>query len=319
VQSFADGVHGGTIDGQPFDTRVDLNGVIHTGSIYASDTFASGPWNITASGRYNRNTVTNHDRITPGGGPGSLDGHDTYERFNPAIGITFNPTQRLSTYLRYSEASRAPTSIELGCADPQTPCKLPNAIAGDPPLEQVVAKTWEAGVRGGTETRLNWSAGWFRAENRNDILFVSSVQTGFGYFKNFGKTRRQGLETDFNTHWKRIGVGLSYTLLDATFQSGETVNGSGNSTNTAALSGVRGLESTINILPGNTIPLVPRHMGKAFVDLQATKKFTLNLSMLIFSSSFARGNENNQHLADGSVYLGPGKSPGYAVFNLGGR
>ncbi len=41
--------------------------------------------------------------------------------------------------------------------------------------------------------------------------------------------------------------------------------------------------------------------------------------MTAFGSSFARGNENNQHQADGRYYLGPGKSGGYAVFNLGGR
>ena len=35
------------------------------------------------------------------------------------------------------------------------------------------------------------------------------------------------------------------------------------------------------------------------------------------SSSYARGNENNDHQADGVYYLGPGKSGGYAVLNLG--
>jgi outer membrane receptor protein involved in Fe transport len=31
----------------------------------------------------------------------------------------------------------------------------------------------------------------------------------------------------------------------------------------------------------------------------------------------ARGNENGGHAADGTFYLGPGRSPGYAVLNLG--
>ena len=63
-----------------------------------------------------------------------------------------------------------------------------------PAARQVVTRTFEAGVRGGLETNLRWNAGWFRADNRNDILFVASEQTGFGYFKNFGKTLRQGIE-----------------------------------------------------------------------------------------------------------------------------
>src|SRR5262249_53143838 len=44
-----------------------------------------------------------------------------------------------------------------------------------------------------------------------------------------------------------------------------------------------------------------------------------DVGMSAFSSSFARGNENNQHQPDGQYYLGPGKSPGYAVFELEGR
>ncbi len=99
-------------------------------------------------------------------------------------------------------------------------------MAGDPPLNQVVAKTAEAGYRGQIEGHARWSAGWFRTETRNDILFVSAPQTGFGYFKNFGKTLRQGLELDFDTDIKRVNLGFSYTFLDATFQSPEVVNGS---------------------------------------------------------------------------------------------
>ena len=38
--------------------------------------------------------------------------------------------------------------------------------------------------------------------------------------------------------------------------------------------------------------------------------------MIAVGSSFARGNENNAHVPDGTGYLGPGKSGGYAVFNF---
>ena len=75
VPSFADGVTGGDEDGVPFDTRVDLNGRISTGSVYATDTLSIGSaWNVTLSGRYNRTTVDNRDRIRPLAGSGSLTG-----------------------------------------------------------------------------------------------------------------------------------------------------------------------------------------------------------------------------------------------------
>jgi hypothetical protein len=47
-------------------------------------------------------------------------------------------------------------------------------MAGDPSLQQGVARTWEGGVCGKLEHGVNWSAGWFRADNRQDILFVAS-------------------------------------------------------------------------------------------------------------------------------------------------
>src|SRR5262249_53220419 len=140
---------------------------------------------VSLSGRFNRTVVDNQDHIQPLAGPGSLTARHVFQRFNPAAGVTYRPHQLVNLYLGYSEGNRAPTSIELGCADPEQPCKLPNAIAGDPPLDQVTTRTWEAGIRSNSaERKLNWSLGWFRATNRNDILFAASERTGFGYFKN---------------------------------------------------------------------------------------------------------------------------------------
>ena len=320
VDSFADGVTGGDEDGVPFDTRVDLNGKISTGSVYATDTLTVGNGvNITLAGRYNRTTIRNYDRIRPAAGPGSLTGEHVFDRFNPAVGVTFNAAGLLNLFAGYSEGSRAPTAIELGCADPEQPCKLPNAMAGDPPLQQVVTRTVEAGVRGGLESNLKWTVAWFRADNRNDILFVASEQTGFGYFKNFGKTLRQGLEVDLNSRIWRINLGGGYTFLNATFRSEEQVNGTGNSTNEEAEDGIPGVDGAIEIQPGNRIPLIPRHMFKGYADIQVTSRFLVDLGLIAMSSSYARGNENNLHTADGTYYLGPGRSPGYAVVNLGAR
>jgi outer membrane receptor protein involved in Fe transport len=40
------------------------------------------------------------------------------------------------------------------------------------------------------------------------------------------------------------------------------------------------------------------------------------LDWVLVSSSYARGNENNQSQPDGQYYLGPGISPGYGTVNL---
>lgn len=317
VNAFGDGVTGGDVDGEPYDTRVDLRGRIHTGSFFATDTFSVGnKWSLTFSGRYNRSSINNTDLIRPQAGPGSLTGEHVFDRFNPAVGLTFRPWRALNAYASYTEGNRAPTSIELGCADPNTPCKLPNALAGDPPLKQVVTRTVEAGLRGGVEGKLNWNVGWFRADNRQDILFVASEQTGFGYFKNFGRTLRQGMKFDVDGQLWRVSLGGGYNFLDATFQSPEIVNGESNSFNDAA---AKGLEGLIEIDPGAQIPLIPRHIFKAYADLQATSRFSVDLGLVAISGAYARGNENNLHQPDGQYYLGSGRSPGYAVVNLGAR
>jgi outer membrane receptor protein involved in Fe transport len=318
INSWEDGST--SADGAPVDSRVNLHGLVRNWSLYASDTLSLGKgWNVTLSGRYNRNTIDNEDRIQPGGGPGSLNGNDVFGRLNASIGVTYSPAAALNIYASYAEGSRAPSAIELGCADPDNPCSLPNSIASDPPLKQVVAGTWEVGFRGKPAQNWRWNIGAFRAENRDDILFVASPQSGFGYFKNFAKTRRQGIQADLNGRVGRVSAGLDYTFLDATYQSTETVDGAANSASDTAATGLPGLDGTITIEPGNRIPLVPRHTGKVFADIQVTPKLMFDLSLVATSKSYARGNENNLDTPDGKYYLGPGISPGYAVFNLAGH
>ena len=321
VDSFADGVTGGTADGEPYDTRVDLHGLVRTFSLFATDTLSVGNrWALTLAGRYNRTTIENSDRINPSNGPipvlGSLDGLHHFARLNPSVGLTYRPTTLLNLYFSYAEGNRAPTSVELGCADPAVPCKLPNAMAGDPPLAQVITRTFEAGIRSSEEGRLSWNLGAFRATNRNDILFVASQQTGFGYFRNFGRTARQGFEAELSARVWRMVLGNSYTLLDATFACPELVNGESNSSNNGE---GPGLEGAIAIAPGARIPLIPRHLYKVFADLQLTSRLTLNYGLQAQSRTIARGNENNLHEPDGQYYLGQGYSPAFNVSQLGAR
>jgi outer membrane receptor protein involved in Fe transport len=320
VSGFGDGgLTGGEIDGEPFDTRVDLDGRVTTWSVYATDTLPLGNRvHLTLSGRYNHSSVENRDQINPGGGSESLDGDHTFSRLNPAAGVTARLSNAASIYAGYSEGSRAATSIELGCANPEEPCKLPNAMAGDPPLDQVVTRTVEAGARGG-QGGFSWNAGIFRSENHNDILFVTSEQTGFGYFRNFGETRRQGLELGVHSVFGRLTVGAGYTFLSATFESEETVNGESNSSNDAAAAGTPGLEGAIEIAAGDRMPFIPRQLLKVFADLQVTRQFAVDVDVIAAGSSYARGNENNVHEPDGTYYLGSGSADGYAIVNLGAR
>ena len=163
------------------------------------------------------------------------------------------------------------------------------------------------------EKNLRWSAGWFRGVNYDDLLFVASEQTGFGYFTNFGKTRRQGVDVDLNGKLGPVTLGGGYTFLSATYQSPQTVGGGSNSTN----DGGAGLDGNIALQPGDQMPLIPRNILKAYALYQPTPKISVDLGFNAVGRSYARGNENNLDQPDGVYYLGPGFSPGYGVINLG--
>jgi outer membrane receptor protein involved in Fe transport len=308
-------------DGNPINTEVGFKGHAPNWSLFFADTLTL--WkkvNVTVSGRYNHDTVNNLDLLDPIAGPGSLTGDYTFQRFNPAVGITWSPISSVNAYARFAQGSRAPTSIELGCADASAPCSLPNALSSDPPLQQVVTDTWEVGLRGKPEIpgfhNLNWNVGAYRDENHNDILFIAAPEIGTGYFQNFAKTLREGFDADLDGRIGPVTWGLDWTFLSATYQSTETLDGSANNTNNVALEGYPGLDGNITVHPGNRIPLIPKQTGKAYAVWQATRKLMFEMNEVIASSSYARGNENNAYKADGVYYLGPGVSPGYAITNF---
>jgi hypothetical protein len=67
--------------------------------------------------------------------------------FNQVIGATFKISSDVTAYAGFSEADRAPTPLELGCANPARPCIIASFLVSDPPL-QLMAHTFEAGLRG---------------------------------------------------------------------------------------------------------------------------------------------------------------------------
>jgi len=296
-----------------------LTGKTRTLSLFATDTITLHPkLLLTLSGRFNNTQVKTEDRITLT--PPNLDGDFTYNKFNPAVGLNFNPSEALNTYVSWSQGNRAPSPIELGCADPNNPCTLPNALASDPFLKQVVAQTWEIGARGKVNSGLGWSAAVFRTDNKDDILFISSNTTSAGYFTNFGKTRRQGAELGVDGEWRWLRWWANYSYVDATFQSSACLLSANNSSR-----GTSSCPSPDDILvtAGNRIPGIPKHHFNLLLEVSPNSRLSFGAGLQAFSSQFARGNENNQHqpgtVADGTTFHGAGEVGGYAVLNLTAR
>jgi len=304
------------------ETVISLSGSNNFYGVYLTDTLSPNKLlHFTLSVRYNHNmeTLDGYSLDTTLGSnfnqPNPLTGNHIFEGVNPAFGFTVTPSEALTLYAGYNQASRAPTVIELGCANPATPCGLPNAFASDPNLDQVVARTVELGLRGNlADQHLVWSADLFRTVNRNDIQFIATA-TNAGYFANVGNTRRQGLDLAIGGREGGLNWRLAYSFVDATFQSSFVVNGESNST--ADVSG------NIIVNPGDRIPLIPRSTGRLAVDYEFNERWDIGGTVVAASGSYLHGNENNANQAGatnlaGAYIEGSGWIPGYVVVNLEG-
>jgi outer membrane receptor protein involved in Fe transport len=264
--------------------------------LYALDTFdVTDRFSITGGGRYNTANISLQDQLGT-----ALNGDHGYDRFNPIIGGTYRITRDVTFYAGYSEANRAPTPLELGCADPAKPCTIATFLVSDPDLKQVVSHTIEAGLRGTRELNigtLSWKLGGFRTGNTDDILAIADpVLQGFGYFQNVGDTRRQGIEAEIDLKSAALQVYASYSLVDARFLDSLAL---GSNSPFADANG------HIQVSPGDQIPGIPRHRIKAGFDYAVTDAFRIGGDALWVSSQYFAGDESNQFP----------QLPSYAVFS----
>jgi outer membrane receptor protein involved in Fe transport len=235
---------------------------------------------LTAAGRFNRTSIKLRDQRGA-----ALDGDHRYSRFNPALSLMWRRSDTLGLYASYSESSRVPSPVELTCADENDPCRLPNAFLADPPLEQVVASTIEAGARGDWPQG-HWHAGVFRTTNRDDILFVSAgALTNEGFFANVGSTRRQGVELEANGRaGDRVGWFANYSYLDASFREHLSLP---SANNPAAVGG------EVVVEPGDRLPLLPQSLLKAGVRITVGTRASVGADIISSGDYHARGDEGN--------------------------
>lgn len=308
--------------------EVELHGKTRSYGVFATDTLSLNDlWHVTLSGRYNHIKIKNTDKINP---PGTIDtatgedvtltGDHSFNRFNPAIGLSFTPTKDLSLYGSYNEGMRAPTSMELGCANRNLPCNLPNAMAGDPPLKEVVSKTFEVGARGNLLSNMKWSAAVYRTQNYDDIHFLaagSSANPSNGYFDNVGKTRRMGLDTGLSGAIGNFSWNAGYSYIKATYETDLSLVNALNSSSTTS-----GPDEVINIKKGDRLANLPEHALKLRLQYEVMPNWTVGTNINTFSDVYVRGNENNAHQAnDGNPdhVQDSGKIGGYTVVNLDTR
>lgn len=254
-----------------------VHGKSRTYGVYlATSTALSANTQLTASVRYNRARVTN--TLTNDDGPQPTESF-TYTRVNPSLGLTHRLGSGATLFANIAQSNRVPTVIELGCADPENPCRLPVGLQADPYLKQVVARTVEAGLRGrlgqGSDNG-SYSLSLHRTVNDDDILFLSAPSRQ-GYFANFERTRRQGLDAALSRQFGRFGLQFSYSYLEAEYDAdGELFTGARN----------------VTVGRGTRIAGLPRHTGKLALDWALTPQLSIGADMYLVSHLVTQGNED---------------------------
>ncbi len=282
AEIFEQGLSRGTQRTGDFESEVDIDTTQENWGIYLTDTFdITEQLGLTFSGRYQITEIEIEDR-TGEQENADLNGDHSFNRFNPALGLTYAYSKALNLFGGYSESFRAPTPAELTCADPEDPCNLPNAFVADPPLDPIIGRTWEVGARGtlklGENTR--WSLAYFRTTLDDDLVFSVTETGGAGFFTNADETRREGMEASLMGRWGPVDWFSGYSFIEATYESAEIL---------ASVVDPDGIE----VEEGDRIPGIPRHNFKLGLDWGVTDFLWFGGNLVYASEQFLRGDDGN--------------------------
>lgn len=270
---------------QPDGSITPVSLVAHTRytGLFLSESLPMGPrFSADLGLRYNIAKILLSDRIGT-----DLNGQHRFTRLNLGGSIAYRFSEALNLTAGYSEANRAPTPAELSCAGPNAPCSFANFFVGDPPLKQVVAKSWQGGASGRLDVsgwRVEWALSAYRATNHNDIEFIASDVRGRALFQNVGRTRRQGIDTSVSAkrgHWV---ARLGYAFIDATFRDPLTLNSPDNPAPSD--------NGTIRVNRGDRLPGIPRHRGVVSIDYEY-KRWSAGADLQAQSGQYLVGDEAN--------------------------
>jgi outer membrane cobalamin receptor len=251
---------------------------------YTLADYSVGPLTFSGGLRFDHVRVPFRNRLDA-----RRDTTSTFGRVSPRGGVSV-ALRGGTLYASAGQSFRAPALIELACADPNEPCPLPFALGDDPPLDPVVATTYEAGGRW-TFGVAELSASAYRTAVRDDIFLFAyddeaapSGSTIAGYFANVHATRREGLEFGARAGAGRLQLHTSYAYTRATFQ----VDG-------IAIFSIREQAGGENeVENGDQFPLVPRHVASLGASVPLPRGLELGVDARYTGDRYLRGDEANE-------------------------
>jgi iron complex outermembrane receptor protein len=202
-------------------------------------------------------------------------GNRTLHAWSPMVGLVAKLSPMHSVYANVSRAFETPTTTELG--------NQANGSGGfNPDLEPQLSWTYEIGLKGIAFTRVQYDVAGFDTEV-HDELIAFEVPDGEGrtYYRNAGKTRRQGIELAAQTDVDAFTIAASYTYSRFHF---------------------RDYEADSVDFAGNVIPGIPAH------QVQASATYHYHS---VFATVEGQG-KTKQYVDDANS----ASAAGYAIMNL---
>lgn len=281
------------VPGSEREHEVSLRGKGRRFSLFAADSISIGSkTRLDLSARWDASRVTN--RL---GQPTPYERESfSYHKLNPAIGVTHKFSDRVTGFASFTQGTRMPSALELGCADPANPCRMEVGLQADPYLKQLVTRTLEIGAHVQPAQGIQLTGTIFRSITKDDIAFMRSTLQE-GYFDNIGKTRRQGVELSARARRSNWDLRASYSYLDATYRSHGILFGP-----------LSSISNPNEFHPGTRMAALPRHIFRVSADWWATPVFSVGGDLLMVGSAVAAGNEHG-----GRPKLG--KVPSYNLVN----
>ena len=194
---------------------------------------------------------------------------------SPMLGLVARLSPLSAWYVNIGSAFETPTTTELG--------NQPNGNAGlNFDLKPQYSTTYETGLKGVLVSRVQYDVAFFDTEVRDELIpFEVPGGNGRTYYRNAGRTRRNGLEVEAGTDIGPVGLSAAYTYSHFRF---------------------RDFASSTQQLAGNVIPGIPEH------QLQASATWRHGWLFATFESQ-----------ARSAVFVddaNTARAAGFAVYNL---
>jgi iron complex outermembrane receptor protein len=197
---------------------------------------------------------------------------------SPMVGLSTRLTPLHSLYANVASAFETPTTTELG--------NQPDGSAGlNRDLKPQYSTTYEVGARGLTLTRVQYDVALFDAEIRDELIpFATPTSNQRTFYRNAGRTRRQGVELSLSGDAGPVTLTSSYALSHFRFRDFQTATAQ---------------------YAGNVIPGIPEHQLQLGATARVFGAGYVTADMLAKTKVWA-----NDANADGA------SAPGFAIFNL---